>query len=185
MQGHTHDSWAGTQNQGNKLGDRPCVRQSKLYRMQESGNNVKTILGSTNLCWDTNKVEGAYTGQQIYDHNEERMVSGNLRSLETESRIDLDPRYQAHELKKNVSAAYDASVSAKPSNMIVSNEEPGIGTNLSASQRQQRMLDYGGRDSIDELCFPLNKMAADNESSRKGKASGNKPASQMKDTRPW
>ena len=33
MSGHKHNSSAMTQNQGNTLGDRSCVRQSKLYRM--------------------------------------------------------------------------------------------------------------------------------------------------------
>jgi len=35
----------GTQNQGNVLGDRSCVRQSKLYRQYESGNSMKAIFG--------------------------------------------------------------------------------------------------------------------------------------------
>ena len=60
---------AGTQNQGNTLGARSCVRQSKLYREYESGNNVKDILGTPNLRWDTNKKEGAYKGHGLYDHN--------------------------------------------------------------------------------------------------------------------
>jgi len=69
MSGHRHDSMAGTQNQGNTLGSRSCVRQSKLYRQYESGNNVKDILGTPNLRWNTSKKEGAYDGHAIYDHN--------------------------------------------------------------------------------------------------------------------
>ena len=65
---HLHNSSAGTQNQGNTLGDRSCVRQSKLYRKYESGNDVKGILGTSHLAWDTNQKEGAYQGQQVYDH---------------------------------------------------------------------------------------------------------------------
>lgn len=68
--GHKHDPLANTQNQGNTLGDRSCVRQSKLYRKYESGNDVKSILGSDNLCWDTEKLQGAYKGQRAYDHNQ-------------------------------------------------------------------------------------------------------------------
>lgn len=68
MPGHKHDSSAGTQNQGNTLGDRACVRQSKLYRMHESGNDIKSILGTPHLCWDTHKKQGAYEGHDVYDH---------------------------------------------------------------------------------------------------------------------
>lgn len=68
MPGHKHDSSAGTQNQGNTLGDRACVRQSKLYRMHESGNDIKSILGTPHLCWDTRQKQGAYEGQAVYDH---------------------------------------------------------------------------------------------------------------------
>lgn len=69
MRGHAHNPSAGTQNQGNSLGDRSCVRQSKLYRMYESGNGVKSVLGTSHLCWDPNVKQGAYDGQKVYDHN--------------------------------------------------------------------------------------------------------------------
>lgn len=68
MSGHKHNPTAGTQNQGNSLGDRSCVRQSKLYRMYESGNDVKAILGTGHLSWDPNVKQGAYSGQKVYDH---------------------------------------------------------------------------------------------------------------------
>lgn len=68
MSGHRHNPTAGTQNQGNSLGDRSCVRQSKLYRMYESGNGVKDALGSGHLAWDTNYKQGAYAGQKVFDH---------------------------------------------------------------------------------------------------------------------
>jgi len=68
MSGHHHNSNAATQNQGNSLGDRACVRQSKLYRMYESGNDVKAILGSSHLCWNPNETQGAYKGKKAYDH---------------------------------------------------------------------------------------------------------------------
>ena len=60
--GHQHMS-GGTQNQGNVLGSRSCVRQSKLYRKYESGNDVKAILGTSHLQWRTDKKEGAYAGK--------------------------------------------------------------------------------------------------------------------------
>ena len=66
--GHYHDMSAGTQNQGNKLGDRSCIRQSRLYREYESGNNVKDLLGTSNLKWNPNKKEGKLAYIYIYIH---------------------------------------------------------------------------------------------------------------------
>lgn len=73
---HHHDPRAGTQNQGNSLGDRSCVRQSKLYRQYESGNGVKDILGSSHLAWNANEKEGAYKGHKVYDHNRDNGPAG-------------------------------------------------------------------------------------------------------------
>lgn len=52
----------GTQNTGNSIGTKSSIRQSKYFRMYESGNQTKAILGQDNLCWDVNKKQGAYTG---------------------------------------------------------------------------------------------------------------------------
>jgi hypothetical protein len=38
MQSHTTNPNSGSQNVGNQIGTKPCVRQSKMYRMHESGN---------------------------------------------------------------------------------------------------------------------------------------------------
>lgn len=48
---HGHIANGGTQNNGNIIGDRSTIRQSKLFRMYESGNEVKSILGQNNLCF--------------------------------------------------------------------------------------------------------------------------------------
>jgi hypothetical protein len=58
MSGHRHNPSAATQNQGNSIGDRSSVRQSRLYRVHESGNSMKSILGTAHLGWDTNAQEG-------------------------------------------------------------------------------------------------------------------------------
>ena len=50
---HIHSSTAETQNQGNSLGERACIRQSKLFRTHESGNTMKCLLGCNNLAWKT------------------------------------------------------------------------------------------------------------------------------------
>ena len=71
--GHMHLGGAGmTQNQGNVLGDRPCVRQSKLYREHVGGNTMKELMGQESLKWDTNRTEGAYQGGRVFDHNSQQ-----------------------------------------------------------------------------------------------------------------
>jgi hypothetical protein len=65
-----------TQNQGNVLGDRPCVRQSRLYREQVGGNTMKDLLGQETLKWDTNQTEGAYSGGRVYDHINQQYETG-------------------------------------------------------------------------------------------------------------
>eukprot|EP00445_Apocalathium_hangoei_P007824 CAMPEP_0203859510 /NCGR_PEP_ID=MMETSP0359-20131031/11890_1 /ASSEMBLY_ACC=CAM_ASM_000338 /TAXON_ID=268821 /ORGANISM="Scrippsiella Hangoei, Strain SHTV-5" /LENGTH=226 /DNA_ID=CAMNT_0050776441 /DNA_START=47 /DNA_END=723 /DNA_ORIENTATION=+ len=51
LHGHAHDPWSSSQNVGNMLGSRPCVRQTPLYRKHESGNSMKNILGMGHLAW--------------------------------------------------------------------------------------------------------------------------------------
>jgi hypothetical protein len=76
----------GTQNQGNVLGDRSCVRQSKLYRQYESGNSMKAIFGHDHLAWDTNKKEGAYAGQQsLYDHETNSFITEQNKQMHRET----------------------------------------------------------------------------------------------------
>jgi len=57
-----HDPNSGSQNVGNHIGTRSTVRQSKLFRMYESGNAAKAILGQDTLQWNVNSKEGAYSG---------------------------------------------------------------------------------------------------------------------------
>ena len=76
MKGHYHNDSGGTQNQGNSLGDRSCIRQSKLFRQYESGNDMKCLLGTANLQWKTNMTEGVYKGKQTYDSENSAMQSG-------------------------------------------------------------------------------------------------------------
>ena len=63
-----HGNFAnGSQNNGNIIGDKSTVRQSKLFRMYESGNEVKSILGQDCLRWDVTKKQGAYEGR-VFDY---------------------------------------------------------------------------------------------------------------------
>lgn len=52
---------------GNRLGARPVVRQSKFYREGNSGNAVKDLLGQGDLAWDLDQQQGAFSGQPMYD----------------------------------------------------------------------------------------------------------------------
>lgn len=65
MSGHYHNPTSASQNVGNSLGNRSCVRQSKLYRRYESGNGVKAVLGVSHLAWDEHKKQGAYAGHAV------------------------------------------------------------------------------------------------------------------------
>ena len=60
---------------GNSLGQKPVVRQSKLYREKESGNAMKGIFGQDHLSWDTEQQEGVFQGQGVYDAAAEDMTN--------------------------------------------------------------------------------------------------------------
>ena len=51
--GHHHDAASanGSIERGNRLGSRPCVRQSDIYRQRESGDAMKSMLGQDHLKW--------------------------------------------------------------------------------------------------------------------------------------
>ena len=68
MSGHQHLGGPGmTQNQGNIIGDRPCVRQSRNYREHLGGNAMKELMGQDQLKWDTTRTQGAYEGGNVFD----------------------------------------------------------------------------------------------------------------------
>lgn len=70
MTSHYNDPRFGSQNLGNQIGTKSSVRQSKLYRIHESGNTMKQLMGQENLIWDVNNKQGAYSGK-VYDHQED------------------------------------------------------------------------------------------------------------------
>ena len=78
MAGHYHHNDASlTQNQGNHVGDRPCVRQSRTYRAHNGGNAMKDIMGQGNLAWDTENMQGAYTGAAHPGHSDGTQTHGH------------------------------------------------------------------------------------------------------------
>jgi len=62
-----HDAASGSIERGNALGERSSVRQSRYFRQYESGNNVKSLLGTDNLCWDVERKEGVFQNHAVYD----------------------------------------------------------------------------------------------------------------------
>lgn len=64
--GAYHDPGSASQNVGNHIGTRSSVRQSKLFRMYESGNATKALLGQQGLQWNVEEKEGAYSGR-VFD----------------------------------------------------------------------------------------------------------------------
>lgn len=69
--GMSHVPGASTEN-GNVLGTRPVVRQSRLYREKESGNAMKAAMGHDTLKWDTEALQGVFAGQGVYDGETEK-----------------------------------------------------------------------------------------------------------------
>lgn len=65
----THNPSSKSQNEGNIIGTRSTIRQSRYFRMYESGNNMKSILGQDSLVWDVNNKQGAYSGPVYNDNN--------------------------------------------------------------------------------------------------------------------
>lgn len=76
----TGHRWCGTagmtQNQGNVLGNRPCVRQTRNFREHLSGNACKEMMGMSNLCWDTTRTQGAYSHLKKKISHDEQQQQG-------------------------------------------------------------------------------------------------------------
>jgi len=95
-EGAFHDPTSGSQNVGNHIGTRSTVRQSKLFRMYESGNAAKEILGQGTLQWNVNSKEGAYTGNvfDAYEGSRNGHALGRGDGREVGSRVLRVKRYE-------------------------------------------------------------------------------------------
>ena len=84
-QGHRNIGGAGmTQNQGNVLGDRPCVRQSRINREHMGGNAMKELMGQSSLKWETDKQQGAYAGRRTFDFNSNSNQCAAVATMHTQ-----------------------------------------------------------------------------------------------------
>ncbi len=92
-----HDKSVSNQNMGNMIGTRSTIRQSKLFRQYESGNEIKSLLGQQNLIWNINQKEGAYSGP-VYDHMTRRETReiriGERGEVEVEGRRRNEKNYR-------------------------------------------------------------------------------------------
>ena len=79
----------GSIETGNKLGARPVIRQSQIYRETMSGNAVKDLLGHSDILWDTERQEGVFRGMAVHSldsglpgtYQAARGVSGESSSI--------------------------------------------------------------------------------------------------------
>lgn len=166
MSGHKHNPSAGTQNQGNTLGDRSCVRQSKLYRMYESGNGVKAILGSSNLCWDPNQQQGAYSGQKVFDHNAlDGYRSGNTDGGQS-LRGFVNSSYDRYSTTAANAAPFEIGQPAslrQHQQYAQQSRAQGNDENY-ASMNKYRRDSYQGAEGGSDSVYPLNKMSGRSDS---------------------
>jgi hypothetical protein len=86
MSSRGHHVAFDSQNIGNTLGDRSCVRQSKYFRQYESGNSMKGLLGNSNLGWNTQEKEGVFKGQKVYDFDNAHNTSAKAPQQAYQSR---------------------------------------------------------------------------------------------------
>ena len=101
-------------NRNNVLSsDRSCVRQSSLFRQYESGNSVKGLLGTPNLCWNTHMKEGVFTGQIAYDEASRTSVKNECYT-DSNTHPSSNKQSQAYaKMKSEASVSYKRTTGAQ------------------------------------------------------------------------
>jgi hypothetical protein len=87
-----HDKTYGSIERGNVLGDRSSVRQSRYFRQYESGNAVKSILGTDNLRWDVERKEGVFQGHAVYDGSRQEYDNEAAARAAADQQADRQPQ---------------------------------------------------------------------------------------------
>lgn len=90
-----HDKTYGSIERGNVLGDRSSVRQSRYFRQYESGNAVKSILGTDNLRWDVDRKEGVFQGHAVYDGSRQEYDNEAAARAAADQQTDRQPQTYA------------------------------------------------------------------------------------------
>jgi len=144
-----HDSMS--QNLGNSLGARPCVRQTPLYKRHESGNAMKDLLGMSHLAWEKVALEDNCRGPKDpccyvetpppqpqrggYPQTPTRPSPPSppriARTLFADpSRGDLQPFLESNCLEKQLEQFIDV----QPTDMIITNHASKAGLQVSENE---------------------------------------------------
>jgi len=160
------------------------VRQSRLYRQHESGNDVKSILGTDHLRWDTEHQEGAYKGQKVFDHNKPNSVSNELRAKSNEMKGNINSNY-ANDWSTESGGSYKQQDSGRgygqqPASMRDSYRSGGYddGAVARTGNNKYQSNDY---DQDDRQYNQYNNAAPQSNSARNsnGRSGGNQGGSSM------
>lgn len=135
-----------TQNQGNVLGDRPCVRQSKLYREQVGGNDMKALLGQEHLQWDTTQTQGCYSGGSVYDHNTSNHIAVKKEAGQNEGRYNQRGSNQNNNSQFQTSSGAYGNPNANVNNYGKNNNNHNINNNNN-NNRQTTSGAYGNANN--------------------------------------
>lgn len=125
---------------GNRLGERPVVRQSKLYRQNESGNAMKAALGHDELKWETDALQGVFAGQGLYDAESNSVIFKAKTQPPHATMPTPHPKSQSPSLAANSGGAATADTS------IARDEPPALGALQQAAAARKAKL-YGARST--------------------------------------
>lgn len=125
---------------GNRLGERPVVRQSKIYRQNESGNAMKAALGHDELKWEIDGLQGVFAGQGVYDAESNSMIVKANTQPPHATKPTPRPKSEAPSLVANSGGAGSEDAS------IVRDEPPALGALQQAAFARKAKL-YGARST--------------------------------------
>ena len=115
-----HDGFrsTGSIERGNSLGTSKTVtRQSRLYRQNESGNQLKELWGQDHLCWEVDRKQGVFAGHGVHDErtNADTVGFGNKKPAVVGKENNTSPKAEV--------AGASSSTAAKASPSPVATEE--------------------------------------------------------------
>ena len=125
---------------GNRLGERPVVRQSKIYRQNESGNAMKAALGHDELKWEIDALQGVFAGQGVYDAESNSVIVKANTQPPHATKPTPRPKSEAPSLVANSGGAGSEDAS------IVRDEPPALGALQQAAAARKAKL-YGARST--------------------------------------
>ena len=125
---------------GNRLGERPVVRQSKIYRQNESGNAMKAALGHDELKWEIDALQGVFAGQGVYDAESNSVIVKANTQPPHATKPTPRPKSEAPSLVANSGGAGSEDAS------IVRDEPPALGALQQAAFARKAKL-YGARST--------------------------------------